>query len=68
MNKSEKQAVNMMINKLDGASLAVFKNRELIEKYTDFEELNLTMEKMDELSGYLRDLHEEYGYGADDDE
>lgn len=67
MNKSEKQAVNMMINKLDGASLAVFKNRELIEKYTDFEELNLTMEKMDELSGYLRDLHEEYGYGADDE-
>ena len=57
----------MMINKLDGASLAVFKNRELIEKYTDFEELNLTMEKMDELSGYLRDLHEEYGYGADDE-
>ena len=68
MNKSEKQAVNMLIDKLDSASLAVFKNSELIEKYTDFEELNLTMEKMDELSGYLRDLHEEYGYGADDDE
>lgn len=68
MNKSEKQAVNMLIDKLDSASLAVLKNSELIEKYTDFEELNLTMEKMDELSGHLRDLHEKYGYGADDDE
>lgn len=63
MRSSEKRAIIMMINKLQDTYMTVADNRDVIEKYTQFESLDHTLDQMDELESYLKGTDEKLYYG-----
>lgn len=63
MKSSEKRAIIMMINKLQDTYMTVADNRDVIEKYTQFESLDHTLDQMDELESYLKGTDEKLYYG-----